>query len=671
MAWLELDFETTSRVDLKKAGADRYAEDPTTEVLVLSGLHSDGRKFRWNPGDPRPALMDEADTYIAHNTRFEKAIFRHIMTPVYGWPEIPGNKWHDSQAVAAFRAIPMALENALKVMRIPADKDMEGNKLTLALSRPNKKTGKLPEVTPAIRERVGAYCDTDVETQALLHRRIGWLPEHERRLWLLNQRINDRGVRLDMDLVRQMQKVVDLGSEPLLKEFQGLTGGLKIASPKVHGWLMEQGVTLPNLTKETLDELLGTDDPDYEPSGDLDIEALDLPANVYRALRIKRLIGSASIKKLDAMRACVMNDGRARGLIQYRGTGPGRNSGRLLQPQNFPRGSMNDEFTVEDKVRALMTGDPDMVRMLLGTEPVETVVSSLRHALIPDKGKVFLSGDYSGIQARAVLGVAGQHDKAQLMAEGLDVYIDMACEIWPELRFDLRDKELVKIFKKAHQEERQTGKNSVLGLGFQMAGPKFRLKYAKERPEEFADGIVDTYRTKWAPKVPKLWRGLQDAALEAVMSGKETEAYGITYRIEDAWLVAHRPGGGEMSYFNPQLVRRLMPWSTPDNQDYRLAWTYQAQKMGRWLTIDAFGGQLAENYIMGIERDIIAKSQLVLEANNFPLVLEVHDENLVEADERGLDENAFKQIMEDVELWVRQMGIPIQVDTWAGDRYRK
>lgn len=672
MAFLELDFESASPIDLKKAGADAYWESPSTEPLVLSGLHSDGRRFRWYPGDPTPPLYQEAyddpgTSFIAHNVRFERAGFRHVMGPVYHWPEPPLTKWHDSQAVAALKAIPLALEKALQVMRIPAAKDMEGNRLTLSLSRVNRKTGRMPEITPVILERVGAYCDIDVDTQALLHRRIGWLPEHERRLWLLNQKINDRGIGLDMDLVAAMQDVVARGSAPLAAEYAEITGGLKMTQlDKTKSWLMDQGVILPNMAKETLEELLGSDDEDFEPTGDLDY--LELPPHVERALRIRQLIGSSSIKKLDSMEACVMNDGRARGLIQYRGTGPGRNSGRLLQPQNFPRGTVIGD--VDAKVKAIMSRDLDAIQAEFGN-PVELVVSSLRHTLVAGRKKVFLSGDYSGIQARAVLGVAGQHDKAQLMAEGLDVYIDMACEIWPELRFDLRNPELVKLFKKLHLEERQTGKNSVLGLGFQMAGPKFRLKYAKERPLTFAEGIVSTYRTKWAPKVPKLWRGLQDAALEAVISGKETEAYGITYRIEDAWLVAHRPGGGEMSYFNPQLVRRVMPWSDPGDPDIRLAWTYQAQKMGRWLTIDAFGGQLAENYIMGIERDIIAKSQLVLEKNGFPLVLEVHDENVVEVDERGLDEKAFEQIMLDVEPWVRQKGIPIQVDTWAGDRYRK
>src|SRR6202044_4001949 len=147
-----------------------------------------------------------------------------------------------------------------------------------------------------------------------------------------------------------------------------------------------------------------------------------------------------------------------------------------------------------------------------------------------------LSGDFAGIQARVVLGLAGQFDKLALMASGADVYIDMACDIFKMPK--PTTKEEIKRFKLEHMRERQFGKNSVLGLGFQMGWRKFQFKYAQEEGDEFCENIVNTYRREWAPKVPKLWEGLEEAALETVWSGEPHEAYGVRYQIEGQWLTA-------------------------------------------------------------------------------------------------------------------------------------
>lgn len=672
--WVVPDFETVSACDLKKAGSARYAEDPTTDIICLSLRHEPaGVTERWYPGDPIPprtaaAMADPAVAFVAHNAGFEKDFWRKHMVPIWGWPALPNERWHCTQAMAAMRVIPQDLEMAVKVLRLPIPKDMEGNKLTLSLSKVNKKTAMFPPITPAIRERVGQYCDTDTESQAMLHRRLGWMPVEERKVWLQNQRVNERGVRLDMDLIAAMRDVVDRSIPVLEREFAEITGGLKFTQvAQIVKWCHGEGVHLDNLQKDTLVEVLGGED-----ENGLEADGEPMPAHVRRALEIRQLGGSSSIKKLGAMEACVCADGRARRLLQYHGTGPGRSAGRLLQPQNFPRGT-NEllEMDVETKVSAIMSRDIDWIETVLGP-PVESVVGSLRHVLIPDKGRVFVSGDFSGIQARTVLAVAGQHDKAALMAAGLDVYIDMAFNIFPELRFDLRDKALVKAFKQAHTSERTLGKNCVLGLGFQMGAPKFRNKYAKDAELEFVQRVVDAYRQEWAPKVPSVWRTLQDASLEAVKTGRPVGTeYGVEYRREDEWLTARLPSGRKLWYFNPQLVRREMPWSDPEVPDIRLAWTYNARKMGKWLTIDAFGGQVTENVVMGIERDLMSHAQFLLEENGFPVVLEVHDEIVAEPLERNADEKAFKQIMEDVPQWCRQLQIPVAIEGWTGDRYRK
>lgn len=670
MRRLRLDFETASCVDLKKAGAWRYAEDPTTEIISLSfRLKGEREVHVWAPEKvgsfgTGALLMQYCHMrdimFVAHNAAFEKAIWRRIMVEIYGFPDVPNERWHCTQAACAMHVIPQDLDRSLLVLRLPFQKDKEGSALAKSLSKPNKKTGQFDR-SPATLQRIYDYNISDIRGTEVLDERLGDLPDGERAVWLLDQRLNERGVRLDLDLVSAAQDVVSSASRPLLSEFAGLTGGLKPSQgQKFMSWLDSVGVRLPNLQKETLAAVLGSgeDDDETEFADDLDI---DLPPVAARALHIRQLVGSASVKKLARMEACVCWDGRARGLLQYHGAGPGLWAGRLFQPQNFPRGTLRsddpdkapDPQIVAD---AILTRDPDWISATLGP-PVETVVHSLRHILVPGSGRAFVSADLSGIQARTVLALSGQIDKAQLMASGKDVYCDMASAIYKR-----------PIDKKRDPEERQIGKNSVLGLGFGMGAKKFRFKYAKEHPVEFSQNVVDVYRKEWAPCVPQLWRALEGAAVQTVHKRKPHEAFGVVYRLEDGWLTAQLPSGRKLHYFNPQPCRRAMPW---DDTDIRLAWTYQAMKMGQWKTIDAFGGLLTENVVMGIQRDLMTEAMFKCEANDMPIVLNVHDEIVVEVPESRADLKALIQIMTDSPQWARQLQIPVAAEGWVGDRYHK
>lgn len=665
MAWVVPDFETRSMCDLKKAGAYRYAEDPTTEVLCLSIAEGDGAITTWFPGDSVEHLRELAGDpnvlWVAHNAQFEKQIWRQIMVPMFGLPDIPNGRWHCTQARAANLALPQQLEKLVKVplLEIDGEKDMAGSRLTVGLSRAPKKgktAGYLPEITPFTLLRVGQYCEADVREQRAVHKRLGWLRPDERQVYLYDQRINERGVRLDMPLVRSMQQVVDKASGPLMEEFRTITGGLNMTQvAKVGDWMAMQGVILPDMKKETLAAVLGETDEGEEVDDDDRLD-LALPPHVHRALHIRQLIGSASIKKLGAMQACVCSDGRARGLLAYHGAGTGRWAGRLLQPQNFPRGSVKGN--IDALVAALMTGDPEWIEMTIGKPPVETVLSCLRHTIIASPGRILAAGDYAGIEARITLALAGQLDKVALMAAGADVYCDMASDIYG------------RPITKADVEERQIGKNSVLGLGFGMGWRKFRLKYCPEQPEEFAQKVVKTYRETWAPKVCDLWYALEAAACKAVWEGGAHEAYGITYCLRDCFLVATYHDGSECYYYNPQRTRRPVPW---DENDIRPGWSYQAMKLGRLKTIDAFGGLLAENAAQHLARQLMANAIKTCEKEDFPVILSVHDEGVTEPrkDRDSRPKTLLEQLMEDVPAWAREIKVPVKAEAWDGERYRK
>ena len=674
MRWVVPDFESSSHCDLKTAGAYRYAVDPTTQVLCCSFTFDDDQHILWRPGDriPPRVLMaiDKGAMFVAHNAAFERNIWLHHMVTIFGAPQIPLEQWHDTMARAQQLALPAALDSLLSVLGLPVQKDKEGRTLTLSFSRPNRKTGMLPEMTAETKARIGQYCASDTAGQTAVHRRLGWLPPHERPIWELSQVINDRGIMLDMDFVRAAQTIVDKATEPLAARFRELTGGLNFGQiAKVRAWVEERGVACPDLTAETVTRLLGEEPEDASGGtawGDDAIAAdtLDagyLPSDVREALNIRQLIGSSSIKKLKAMTACVGYDGRARGLFRYHGTTPGRQTAGLFQPHNFPRGTNETiGMEVDAKVDAIMTSDPEWVKAVTGVEPVELVVGSLRHAIKAAPGRILMSGDYSGIQARTVLALAGQHDKTALMASGADIYCDMASQFY--------GREITK----ADAAERHLGKTAVLGLGFQMGAPKFRTTAAKEDIEltlPRAEGVVYVYRKEWAPKVPDLWYGLSNAAVETVWHQDEQESHGILYRLEDRWLMAELPNGSTIHYYDPRPVTREMPWSTKEQPDFRRGFAYSVEKQGRWISRDAFGGQLTENIVMKIEREMVECAKRKLEDNGFAPIMEVHDEIVCEPLTRDID--SFKAIMEDVPRWVREMRIPVHVDVWQGERYKK
>lgn len=660
--WLLLDFETASATDLKKAGAWRYAECPTTEIICCGFSDGGGAPGLWTPdqGPTGPlfrAARDPEVTFIAFNAGFEKAIWRRIMVEQYGWPDVPNARWHDVMAVAAMRVIPLKMERAALVLRLPYQKDAEGSRITNSLSKP-RKDGNYDRA-PAVLHRVYEYCLQDIRTEVAMHERLGPLPPGERSVWLLDQRINERGVRLDLPFIRAARRVVDLASAPLAAEFSGITGGLKMTQrDKVLAWCLERGAAIPNFQKETLARLLG--DTDEEDEGEA-TPTQELPPDVRRALAIRQLIGSASIKKLARMEACVGSDGRARGLTQYHGAGTGRWAGRLLQPQNFPRGTV--KHSVDALVSAIMTEDPGYVEDVLGAPPVEVVISSLRHAIIADPGRALCVGDFSTIEARIVLALAGQHDKVDLIASGQDIYNDMASEIFGK-PIDRKKPEF--------EKEGHIGKGAVLGLGFQMGPPKFQATVFKNTgialELDFCKGVVDTYRKSWAPAVPEVWYGLERAAVRAVHDRILQEAFGVEYRLEEGWLTARLPSGRKLWYFNPQPTRRAMPW---DDTDVRQSFTYQAVKMGQWRTIDAYGGMLTENVVQALARDLMVAAMFKAEKDGFPVILTVHDEIITEPETGDADAEALEQLMCDTPGWARELRVPVAAECWAGERYRK
>lgn len=699
------DYETASARDLKTCGAAVYAEHWSTEILCLVWRRERGNAFGvWCPWldeyrdltELRRLAEDPEAIFVSH-AMFEQFIWRFIMVPVLGMPPLPPERWEDTQATAAYKSLPLALEKLLKVLGRPTQKDMEGSRLTIGLSRP-KKDGSYDRTTATLG-RVVEYCKTDVAGEEDALHALGDVSAGERKVWLLDQEINHRGVKIDLEFVRAAQQVVDRATVPLLTEFRDLTSGINPTQrDKVVEWCKGQGVELESLRKDYLAELLGSDedgedDAGYESLADEELVASDLsgfggasgglPTPVRRVLEIRQMLGSASIKKLARMQACVGSDGRARSLLQYHAAHPGRWGGRLIQPQNFPKGGIvGADGGKVDYIDAILSGDPNSCRFhkkmldgsLAAIEAIETVSMSLPSALVAEEGYVYEVGDYSGIEARIVLALAGQHDKTALIAAGLDAYLSFACDMFhvPQGTYTKDDK-----------AARQKGKGGVLGCGFQCGYDSFNYKFLGGKPgqitafgqilnRDFGDPdtailTVNTYRQQWAPKVVELWNALKWAVKECVAHGRTITVYGCTLRIVGDFMAIDLPSGWQTVWYYQPAMR---PRETARGVEYQPS--YKAMKSGKWITVFLYGGILCENIVQALARGILVEAMGRLNyREQKQIVLSVHDEAVCEVPEDKADLPRFISAMEERSPWIERMGVPIAVEAWTGSRYKK
>ena len=713
-----LDFETANGVvDLGRVGSAAYARHWATEILCLRWRDSrfPGVTHLWLPNTEWDdecralfAVVRRHDAiFIAQNAGFEKDIWRAIMVPYFGFPDIPNERWHDTMAVALRRVLPGALEKVLPVLGLPG-KDMVGSKLTRSLSKVNKKTGMFDR-SPETMKRVYQYCAKDVDDEVALHAKLGYLEPAEHKVWLLDQEINERGLRFDVPMIQGALKIYDQVAPQMIAEFRDLTGGLNPTQrEKVLGWVQSQGVDLGDMKKGSIEKLLGLadegdDDEDIGnvPHGVTNTGTLaTLPGNVERALHIRNLIGSSSVSKYRRMAECVDVSGRIYRLLQYHGAGTGRWAGRVLNPHNMPRGlcrvpGEDGKLHAPDHnqlAAAIQSGDPAALVSLglvleygatrVPAHPIEILAHGLRNTVIAAEDKVLEIGDWSNIEARLDLAIAGQRDKCDLLAAGLDPYLDVAEQIYH-----------VQGLTKDDVEKRQTGKNTVLGCGFQMGPDKFCMRYCPEChcrdlgvaeckvPEsgvrQFAARIVSTYREEWAPRVPELWQALQNAALAAAQNpGKAYGAHGIEYRVEGDWLVGHCPDGSALYYFKPVACKQKTRWGV-----WKDTWRYQvfgqkgvgAGASGQW--VYAYGGLLTENYVQHQARQLLCRGLRRCKEEGRNVVLHNHDEIVCEVEPGRTDAKGspLKAIMEERPNWAGPGGfdVPIAAECWSDFRYKK
>ena len=437
MKYVEVDFETASRANLKKIGAWKYAGDLSTFITHLSFQAFVDRK----PLAPARYLLEKAIyqldqellalandstvTFIAHNAGFEQAMWHFHMVQA-GYPALPPERWHDTMAVAAMKGLPLGLDAVITALDLPVKKDMEGHALMLRMCQPDR-DGGWSHHTAENLHREGIYCNRDVESQASLFHATGGLGASEREIWILDQKIQQRGLLIDVEFVRACIDVLDQVRIPMTQRFRELTGLNPTQREKILNWVNSQGVALGDMKKATLDAML---DPDDE----FDMDALNepMPYHVHEVLTLRRKLASSSVAKLERMIMCAGVDGRVRYTTQYHGARTGRDAGRLIQIQNYPRGEISDRqgLTAEILADAIMTRNVAYIQELWGEDIFSAIISSLRSCVVAPEGKILCSGDFAAVEARNLLSMAGQHDRVDQMHHGLDVYSEVASLIY-------------------------------------------------------------------------------------------------------------------------------------------------------------------------------------------------------------------------------------------------
>lgn len=664
---LSIDVETYSEADINKLGAYRYAADPTFEMLLIAYHFSDEDCVRQidvamgYEADDHQRFLDALQNPKVKKTAFNANFERTTLARWLGVESLDPDEWRCTMILAAQMGLPMSLAGVGEALGLPEDsaKLKTGKALIQYFCKPCKATKanggrlrNLPMHDEAKWQLFKEYNMQDVVAEEAIRERLrGFEPgKTEQSLWSLDQRINDRGVLLDIDMAHKVVDYSEARKQALAEMAKDITGLENPNSPtQLRGWLTEQGVITDSLAKGAVEDLL---------SG-------DLPEDVRTVLGIRADLSKTSINKYQTMLDIACPDGRARGIMQFYGGHTGRWAGRVLQPQNLTKNRMDDDL-LDLEHGLIKTGEFEALEAI--EDDMSDILSQMvRTAFIPSEGHHFIVTDFSAIEARVIAWVAGEQWRLGVFENGGDIYCESASRIY--------HKPVVK--HGINGELRQRGKVAELALGYQGGvGAMKSMDTRHEVPEDEMQGIVDQWR-KESPNVVNLWRTVQKCAIAAVKGSTSVEDR--TYRI---------PGTGEKIRFKleflPKSTQRVLSIYLPSKRAIRLfeprvsvgeygeklSYMNIGQVSRKWQEVDTYGGKLTENIVQGIARDCLAVKMTELDELGYRTVFHVHDEMVLDVIRK--DEGAFKlidRIMAEPISWAK--GLPLKGGTYECDFYRK
>lgn len=633
---VSIDFETRSAVDLRKTGVYKYAADPSTDIwcMAYKAPWSDD-VLVWQPGDERDIYLEDwimaGGLLSAWNSQFERTIWNEIMVSRYQWPATRIKQWRCTMAQASAMGLPRSLGQAAAVLGVEEQKDKTGAALMLRMARPRKVNADGSYTWWNTKDKVEQliqYCRQDVRTELSVAEVLNEMPDSERRLYQLDQRINDRGVALDVDLVHRVKALAENARVEIDAEIQRLTKGqVKAATNAMEltAWLNAHGIRAKSVDKQTVGRLLSFD---------------RMHPVIREVLKLRQNGAKSSTAKYDAMLHAVNEDGRMRGLLVYHGAATGRWSGKLVQPQNFPRPQKKQDEL--DEIIAKLKADQDVSEHGAGTVLASDL---LRLMLIAEDGHRLMFADYSAIEARVLAWVAGQNDLVETFRKGGDVYKEMASAIYNV------DVEAVT------DGQRQVGKMAILGCGYGMGGKRFAEQCASmgiKVDEDEAKRIVSVYREK-NNRIAQYWRDIEQEFVEMVKGAGRVGTVGLPL-----------PSGRSLTYHNPRIIQRETPWG--EMRDTAQVDTLNSVTR-QWVSQIIWGGLLTENVVQATARDLMATAMMALEVKGYNVILSVHDEIISEVPDNFGSLDEMIDIMTRVPAWAK--GCPINAEGKEGKRYRK
>lgn len=734
-AYVVCDFETRAARDIKKTGAEKYVECPYFDALCLAIIWANGRVQMWRRGEAPPQelcdFIASGGLVVAHNAGFELAVWAEMYRRDSRWGVLRAAQVEDTMIRARALGLPGALGDLCGALRLDVQKDKEGHAVMLKLCKPRKAekhedpNGVYFIEDPAMHKRNEEYCLVDALAEHECFKRLPALLPSERELWILDQKINTRGVLLDVNNAALAADLVEEEKATLNSQFRQFTGG-KVSTGNSRkdllAWLETQGVVIGSLKKSEVQRIL--DDP----------EALKNKDNAKAVLELRKEAAKASTSKLKAMMQSACADGRARGLFAFHAASTGRAAGRRVQTQNLPRTPKHFKPAHAAAVIARLKQPKcaEALRLLHGA-PMDAISWSLRSFIVARPGTRFLQSDLANIEGRVLAWLAGEEWK-------LDAFRDYDTIIpgkfdkkgepvraGPDLYNLAYSRSFDVPVEAVQDDQRQIGKVQELALGYQgglgafmgmAANYGITVVPTKEDAPPGAKHIlteaeVDIIKTRWRdvhPATVQFWYNLNDAAMEAVRRpGTVTQAGRVKYKVRGEFLLCLLPSGRCISYAYPSIKymtttfyeREVAKWreiaekaaeeahtdegarqyghaldiltellENPDKREQLVYWGISSKsKNKRFGPQRAYGGLLAENVTQATARDVLFYAMPKLEAAGYPIVMHVHDEILAEVPEGHGSVEQMAALMCEPHAWSH--GLPVAAAGWTGVRYRK
>jgi len=658
---LEIDIETFSSVSLPKCGVYKYAESPDFEILLFGYSVDDGPVSTIDlacgeklPEDVLAALTDDEVTKWAFNAQFERVCLSRYLSDM-GLSLDPFSdhhplaterarflnpaSWKCSMVWSAYMGLPLSLEGVGAVLGLEKQKLIEGKDLIRFFSVPcsptkanHGRTRNLPEHAPDKWERYKVYNIRDVETEMQIQQKLAKFPVPEF-VWdeyHLDQEINDRGIRVDMTLVKQAIAIDEMSRSRLTKEMQKLTN---LENPnsvvQMKSWLSDNGLETDTLGKKVVSSLID------ETEGD-----------VSKALELRQQLAKSSVKKYQAMENAACRDSRCRGMFQFYGANrTGRFAGRLVQLQNLPQNHMSDLA----EARALVRCGNKVALDLLYDDIPDTLSQLVRTAFIPAEGMKFYVADFSAIEARVIAWFAGETWRSKVFQDGGDIYCASASQMF-------------KVPVEKHGVNghlRQKGKIAELALGYGGSVGALKAMGAIDMglAEEELQPLVNAWRQS-NPHIVELWWQVDRAVKKVIRERKPRDVKGIKFFYQSGMLFITLPSGRNLCYVKPRIGQNRFGGESV---------TYEGVgSTKKWERIESYGPKFVENIVQATSRDILMYAMKTLRCCS--IVAHVHDELIIEADPR-VSLKAICNQMGRVPSWAS--GLVLRADGYVCDFYMK